>query len=494
MIRDLGSYNTSGTRTHVRFQFSTHAAAGGNVAPSSAFEAADIRIYRANDSAAYSATQRSSANGITMTSPFDSLTGVHDVDIDLADNTDAGFYAAGYRYSVILAPDETVDSLTITGVVLGEFEIGPPPANVTQFGGTAGTFSSGVPAVNATQLSGDSTAADNAELFFDGTGYGHVLLRTTIAGVTDNADFTLTAGSTDNSAYNGCVVVVEDQSTAVQKAVGVVLSYTGATKRMLLLNNPGIFTFAAGDIITVLADRSLKPVTDNRVLDVTAGQYVAGADFISNTVQANVVQISGDSVAADNAEAFFDGTGYAGTGNVIPTVGVVSGAVGSVTGNVGGNVSGSIGSLAAQAKQDVNAEVDTAMADVGLTTTITARIDAAISTRLASASYTAPDNSSITAIKAKTDNLPSSPAAVGSAMTLTSGERDSIADAYLDRSNAIETAITPRLAIRYIAAACAGTMSGGQTATEVFAGIGVATTRIIATVDSSGNRTGIALG
>jgi hypothetical protein len=38
----------------------------------------------------------------------------------------------------------------------------------------------------------------------------------------------------------------------------------------------------------------------------------------------------------------------------------------------------------------VNAEVDTAIADVGLTTTITGRIDAAISTRLASASYSAP--------------------------------------------------------------------------------------------------------
>lgn len=45
-------------------------------------------------------------------------------------------------------------------------------------------------------------------------------------------------------------------------------------------------------------------------------------------------------------------------------------------------------------------------------------INATISSRLASASYTAPDNTSITAIKAKTDNLPASPAAVGSAMTL----------------------------------------------------------------------------
>ena len=48
-----------------------------------------------------------------------------------------------------------------------------------------------------------------------------------------------------------------------------------------------------------------------------------------------------------------------------------------------------------------------------------ARIDAAISSRLSSAGYTAPDNASVSAIKVKTDNLPVSPAAVGSAMTLT---------------------------------------------------------------------------
>jgi len=42
-----------------------------------------------------------------------------------------------------------------------------------------------------------------------------------------------------------------------------------------------------------------------------------------------------------------------------------------------------------------------------------ARVDQAISTRLASASYTAPANSAIAAIQAKTDNLPASPAATG---------------------------------------------------------------------------------
>jgi hypothetical protein len=41
------------------------------------------------------------------------------------------------------------------------------------------------------------------------------------------------------------------------------------------------------------------------------------------------------------------------------------------------------------------------------------RIDQSISSRLASSSYTAPANSDITAIKAKTDNLPAAPAATG---------------------------------------------------------------------------------
>lgn len=41
-------------------------------------------------------------------------------------------------------------------------------------------------------------------------------------------------------------------------------------------------------------------------------------------VPSNIKKISDDSVAADNAEAFFDGTGYAGTGNVIPTVSLIA--------------------------------------------------------------------------------------------------------------------------------------------------------------------------
>ena len=42
-------------------------------------------------------------------------------------------------------------------------------------------------------------------------------------------------------------------------------------------------------------------------------------------IPVNVTALSGDTTAADNAESFFDGTGYAGTNNVIPTVTTVNG-------------------------------------------------------------------------------------------------------------------------------------------------------------------------
>jgi hypothetical protein len=84
-------------------------------------------------------------------------------------------------------------------------------------------------------------------------------------------------------------------------------------------------------------------------------------------------------------------------------------AVASVTGNVGGNVQGnvvgSVGSLATTAQTNVRTQVDAGIAAVGLTTTITGRIDVATSTRLATAGYTAPSNSDIAAIKVVTDKL-----------------------------------------------------------------------------------------
>lgn len=89
--------------------------------------------------------------------------------------------------------------------------------------------------------------------------------------------------------------------------------------------------------------------------------------------------------------------------------------------------------------------------------------------------------------------LPANPAAVGSAMTLTSGERDAVAAAILDLTSAIEANVTLRQAIRAIAAKSGGLISGAGTGTEAVKGLGQAaggTTRLTATVDLSGNITG----
>lgn len=66
-------------------------------------------------------------------------------------------------------------------------------------------------------------------------------------------------------------------------------------------------------------------------------------DQSGGLINANVKQISGDATAADNEEAFFDGTGYAGTNNVIPTVTNVTNAPGSIrTGTAQAGAAGSI--------------------------------------------------------------------------------------------------------------------------------------------------------
>lgn len=66
--------------------------------------------------------------------------------------------------------------------------------------------------------------------------------------------------------------------------------------------------------------------------EARSGHTTAGS--FGEYTNADVLRLSGDATAADNAEAFFDGTGYAGTNNVIPSVTTVT-----------GNVNGSVGSL-----------------------------------------------------------------------------------------------------------------------------------------------------
>jgi anti-sigma28 factor (negative regulator of flagellin synthesis) len=79
--------------------------------------AADIEIHKDGG-----ATQRASDNGVTVNIDFDTVTGNHTVEIDLSDNSDAGFYAAGSRYLVRME-GVTIDGATINAWI-GGFSIG----------------------------------------------------------------------------------------------------------------------------------------------------------------------------------------------------------------------------------------------------------------------------------------------------------------------------------------------------------------------------------
>ncbi len=93
---------------------------------------------------------------------------------------------------------------------------------------------------------------------------------------------------------------------------------------------------------------------------------------------------------------------------------------------------------------------------------------------------------------ANLDVAVSTRAVAGDAMTLTSGERTAVANALLDLAAGVETGLTLRQAQRLALAALAGKISGAAGATVTIRNAVADTVdRIVATVDSSGNRSAI---
>jgi hypothetical protein len=85
-----------------------------------------------------------------------------------------------------------------------------------------------------------------------------------------------------------------------------------------------------------IAESGALPVWDDfHILAANVYDALFGAATVK--LQVDTAQLSGDATAADNAEAFFDGTGYAGTNNVIPTVTTVTNQVTANTTAISGD-------------------------------------------------------------------------------------------------------------------------------------------------------------
>lgn len=145
---------------------------------------------------------------------------------------------------------------------------------------------------------------------------GITLQRTIIATLASQTSFTLAAGSADNDAYNGAVIVVEDAATAAQKAIASISDYAGGTKTVTLAVDPGVFTMAIGDTVTILAtatamsllDRTNTGTTHNIVNSVgrQIRQAVESSVIDSGTAQGsgtgnNQIQLATTASAVDGA-------------------------------------------------------------------------------------------------------------------------------------------------------------------------------------------------
>jgi hypothetical protein len=338
---DLGTVRPGST---VRIPFSSFDKDDGSSITMTNYAAADILLYKDG-----STTERASTAGFTATTDFDAKTGKHLAIIDLADNTTAGFYAAGSEY--LVAIDAVTVDAVVTGGWIARFRIGYDGAN----------------------------------------------LDTTIATLSTQTSFTLTTGPAEDDALNGCVCLIHDVASAVQLGYGVVSDYTGSTKTVTLTAGVS-FTAAATDNISFFPPANarwfaalaavalpLTPTTAGRTLDVSATGE-AGVDWGNVGSPTTAVNLSATNIDVDQVVAS------------------VSGAVGSVTGAVGSVAAGGITAAsfaadaitAAKLAADVTTELQSGLATSASITSLDAKIDTI-------------DNfldTEVAAIKAVTDLLP----------------------------------------------------------------------------------------
>ena len=191
-----------------------------------------------------------STSGVTLTTDFDSRTGLNHVRITTS--SDGTFYADGAQFEAVITTG-TVDSVSVVGSCVGRFtlraqaalypttagrkldvsttgeagidfaNIGSPTTTVNLSGTTIKAVTDMVTA-NAIQISGDATAADNLESAADGTGYnlgaGQIVAQSVSGNVGGNVVGNVNgnvAGSV-NSVTTGVTVATNNDKTGYSLA------------------------------------------------------------------------------------------------------------------------------------------------------------------------------------------------------------------------------------------------------------------------------------
>ncbi|MCP4259103.1 MAG: hypothetical protein GY774_16580 [Planctomycetes bacterium] len=222
----------------------------------------DIEIYKNGGT-----TQRSSDNGYTLLdtdgTDFDGATGCHGISIDTSDNTDAGFYAAGSEYWVMINA-VTIDSQTVRFWV-AIFSIDNRMANTITDKVWDEVLTGATHNVN-------NSAGKKLRQAADVSGY---------SGTVNDASATTTSFIIDSGAsaiddfYIDQTFIFTDG--ALEGQARIILTYTGAT-RTVTFDEALTSAPANGDGIQIMADHvhSAAQIADNVLDEALAGHTTAG--------------------------------------------------------------------------------------------------------------------------------------------------------------------------------------------------------------------------
>jgi len=238
----------------------------------------DIEIYKAG-----STTQRASDNGYALLDTdgidFDGITGIHGFSVDLSDNSDAGFYAVGSQYTIVVS-SITVDGQTVN-FIAGRFRI------VSATRGLAGTAlpdaaadaAGGLVVSDAGGLDADTVASNVAAILAD-TGTDGVVVA---------------AGS--KTGYS----LAADQSAVT---IGTVTTLTGHTAQTgdvyALANGASGFVALKGDTAAILLDTGTDGVVVAAASKTGYALSATGMDLV--TLPAGIITATSIAAAAFNGK------------------------------------------------------------------------------------------------------------------------------------------------------------------------------------------------
>lgn len=307
--------------------------------------------------------------------------------------------------------------------------------NASKFSIESGTKS----ASSATYTYGsDSTNTYAATV--DGDNSYHVIITQTDLGMTEVIDmyYEFNVGTTGTATLVGYRGIIETQNDPVNLSPMVVSAYNWVTSQWTVIGsiNPNSLNMTVALVDDIYATYNLTSHHTGTAANdglVRIKFYVASSNgyVLLKVNQLFVAYEEAASAGGVTAQEVWEYTG--GTGRTVSLLddSIKASTYDESTAFPITKADTSTTELSRLTAANVKSEADAALLAVGLTSTVTGHINADITSRMETFTYTAPDNATITAINNKTTNLPSDPAdqsAIEAAITAA----HAITDGYID--------------------------------------------------------------